>query len=75
MDTGMRCEFCERLIKGEPVTKVLRGQEHIYCTEFCFRLAFYDVPRITLDDLNKMYALRCVTVRPPDFRSLIVEES
>jgi len=68
-----QCEYCERPIKADPVKKTLRGKEHIFCTEFCFRLSFYDVPKITYDDLKKMYALRCVTMKVPDFRSLIVE--
>ena len=75
MSAGLRCEFCQRPIKGQPVKKVLRSKEHLYCTEFCFRLAFYDVPRITFEDLQQMYEMRCVTVKPPDFHSLIVEES
>ena len=69
-----QCEFCDRPIKADPIIKTLRGQEHVFCTEFCFRLYFYDVPKISYDDLKKMYELRCVTVNAPDFRSLVVED-
>jgi hypothetical protein len=69
------CEYCLRPIKTNPVKKKLRSQEHVFCTEFCFRLYFYDVPRITFEDLNKMYALRCVTMKVPDFHTLIVENT
>ncbi|OGO08080.1 MAG: hypothetical protein A2Y92_03080 [Chloroflexi bacterium RBG_13_57_8] len=71
-DTGY-CEYCERPLKSPPVIKKLRGKKHVFCTEFCFRLSFYDVPRITYKDLKKMYKLRCVTVNAPDFRTLVVE--
>jgi hypothetical protein len=72
IDTGF-CEYCKRPIKSGEVIKRMRGKEHVFCTEFCFRLSFYDVPRITYEDLKKMYELRCVTVNAPDFRTLIAE--
>ena len=74
MTDSVQCEYCERPILADPVKKILMGKEHIYCTEFCFRLDFYDVPTITYLDLQKMYELRCVTVEAPDFRTLIVED-
>ena len=73
-DVG-QCEYCDRPIKADPRIKILRGKEHVFCTEFCFRLSFYDVPRISRNDLEKMYELRCVTMRVPDFRTLIVEDT
>ena len=73
-DTGI-CEYCLRPLKTNPVKKKLRGQEHIFCSEFCFRLSFYDVPRITFEDLNKMYELRCVTMEVPDFHTLVNEDT
>lgn len=73
-DVG-ECEFCERPLKVSRIVKTLRGKEHVFCTEFCFRLYFYDVPRITHKDLEKMYELRCVTMNPPDFRTLVVEDA
>ena len=75
MNDSSQCEYCERPIKSDPVIKILRGKEHVFCTEFCFRLYFYDVPRITYEDLKKMYELRCVTVKAPDFHTLIVESN
>ena len=74
MTESINCEYCNRPIIHEPVKKILRGNWHTFCTEFCFRLFFYDVPAISYDDLKKMYELRCVDVKPPDFRSLVVEE-
>jgi hypothetical protein len=69
-----KCEYCGRPIKGDPTIKVLRGQKHTFCTEFCFRFYFYDVPTITYEDLQKMYALRCVSIKSPDFRTLVYKE-
>ena len=74
MDSGLTCEYCQRPIVSPPTPKVIQGQKHLFCTEFCFRLFFYEVPRISFSDLQKMYKLRCVTVTPPDFRSLIAEK-
>jgi hypothetical protein len=69
-----KCEYCSRPIKGDPTIKILRAQKHIFCTEFCFRLYFYDVPTISYEDLQKMYALRCVSIKSPDFRTLVYKE-
>jgi hypothetical protein len=74
MNSTIKCEYCSRPIKGGQVNKMIRGKEHIFCTEFCFRLYFYSVPTISYDDLNKMYTLWCVDVKAPDFRTLVVEE-
>ena len=74
MSGSSRCEYCGRPIKKGRVTKVLRGKKHTFCTEFCFRLFFYDVPTISYEDLNKTYALRCVDIKAPAFRTLMVEE-
>ena len=74
MPKTLLCEYCGRPIKGAPEMKVLRGKNHTFCTEFCFRLYFYDVPTITYANLQKMYALRCVTVKSPDFRTLVYKE-
>ena len=74
MDIDSICEYCQRPIIRPPTPKVIQGQRHLFCTEFCFRLYFYDVPRISYKDLENMYKLRCVTLRPPDFRSLIAEK-
>jgi len=69
-----KCEYCGRLIKGDPTIKVLRGEIHTFCTEFCYRLYFYDVPDMSFEDLQKMYALRCISIKAPDFRTLIYKE-
>lgn len=58
-----KCEYCGRTIKGEPEKRTLRGVEHTYCSDFCFKLHFYDVPTISHEDLQHMYDLRCVSVK------------
>jgi hypothetical protein len=73
MGEAIRCEYCDRPIKGEPENKVLRGKKHTFCTEFCFRLYFYNVPKISYEDLMKMYELRYVTVNAPDLHELAGE--
>ncbi len=69
-----KCEYCSRPIKTEPTIKTLKDQKHIFCSEFCYRLYFYEVPTISYTDLLKMYDLRCATVKAPPFKSLVVEE-
>ena len=68
-----QCEFCEKTILGEAEEKVLRGKKHIFCSEFCFRLFFYSAPKITYDDMKKMYALRFVPIHAPDLHELAGE--
>lgn len=63
MSNSEKCEYCGRPIKGEAEIVTRRGKEHVYCSDFCFKLHFYDVPTITYEDLQKMYELRCVTVK------------
>ena len=71
MNNQIQCEYCSRLIKGDPTKKTLRGRERIYCSEFCFRLQFYDVPKISYDDLQKMYAFYCVSIPAQDYRKTL----
>ena len=66
MTDSAQCEYCSRPIKGDSVKKVLRGESHTFCSEFCFRLYFYDVPTISYEDMKEMYALRCISVTAPD---------
>jgi len=63
MAESKKCEYCGRLIIGEPELKILRGVEHVYCSDFCFKLDFYEVPTISYEDLQEMYRLRCVSVK------------
>lgn len=63
MGESRYCKYCGRPITGEPEVKVLRGVEYIYCSDFCFKLDFYDVPTISYEDLKVMYKLRCVSVK------------
>lgn len=73
MSDSKQCECCARPIKGTPEIKTLRGKEHTFCSEFCFRLYFYSAPKSTYDDMKKMYALRFVTIHVPDLHELIGE--
>jgi hypothetical protein len=66
-----RCEYCSRPIKGGPVKKTLRGKEHIFCSEFCFRLYFYSAPTISYNDLQKMYAMYCVSVPAREYHETL----
>ncbi|MBN1227255.1 MAG: hypothetical protein JXA79_09705 [Deltaproteobacteria bacterium] len=69
MKDNKKCEYCDRPITDKPEIKLLRGVEHIYCSDFCFKLHFYDVPKISYEDLQEMYRLRCVSVKL-DYSSL-----
>ena len=69
-----KCEYCSRPLISDPTIKVLRGEKHTFCSEFCFRLYFYDVPDMSFIDLQKMYALRCASIKAPDFRTLVYKE-
>ena len=73
MDQTSRCEYCDRVIKEEPVIKVLKGEKHTFCSAFCFRLFFYDAPRITYDDLQKMYSFYCVSVPVKELQDTLQE--
>jgi hypothetical protein len=75
MSDAKQCEYCGRPIKGEPTKKTLRGKKHTFCSEFCFRLYFYKIPGMSYEDLRKMYAVRCVSIKAPaDLRELIRKE-
>ncbi|MEM0488172.1 MAG: hypothetical protein ABIM21_00550 [candidate division WOR-3 bacterium] len=63
---GLKCEYCGRPIKGNPEVRIRRGVKRIYCSEFCYRLHFYNVPRITYEDLQRMYSLRTISVKLPE---------
>jgi len=58
-----RCVYCGRPITQEPEIIVRRGKKRVYCSDFCFKLHFYDAPTITYEDLKEMYRLRCVPVK------------
>jgi hypothetical protein len=51
------CEHCGGPLWGEPVIKVLRGTKHTFCTSFCFHLYFYQIPKTSYAELEKMYGL------------------
>ncbi|MBW2030855.1 MAG: hypothetical protein JRH06_06965 [Deltaproteobacteria bacterium] len=67
----MKCEYCGRTIKGKPARKTMKGTDHIFCTEMCFRLEYYQVPKF---DLNSVYEKKTISIECPDFRELIEEQ-
>jgi hypothetical protein len=67
------CEFCGRPIRGEPEIRVVRGVKHVFCTGFCFRLFFYDVPTISYEELQKMYSYYCVSLPAEDYYKTVSE--
>jgi hypothetical protein len=73
MNKPAECEFCRRTIKNGPVAKVLRGKKHVFCSEFCFRLYFFDAPAISYEELRKMYAYYCVSLPADDFYRTVRE--
>lgn len=73
MNQALKCEYCSRIIKDEPVIKLLKGENHTFCSAFCFRLFFYDAPKISYDDLQRMYSFYCVSVPVPDFQNSLQE--
>lgn len=74
MSNEQTCEYCGRPIKKGSVTRVLRGEKHVFCTEFCYRLFFYKIPGITFEAVNKMYEAHCASVKVPDFSQWKKEE-
>ena len=58
-----KCEFCGRPIVGEPEIYVRRGKERVYCSDFCYKLHFYDAPGPNYEELKFMYEVRCVPVK------------
>jgi hypothetical protein len=63
MSKSENCEYCGRTIQGEHEIRIRRGKKHVYCSDFCFKLHFYDAPTISYEDLQNMYKLRCVSVK------------
>ncbi len=57
------CEYCGRPIKGESEIRIRKGKKHVYCSDFCFKLHFYDAPTISYEALQSMYSLRCISVK------------
>lgn len=58
-----KCIFCGRDIVGEPEVVVRRGKKRIYCSDFCYKLDFYDAPTLSYEELKNMYKVRCVPVK------------
>jgi hypothetical protein len=73
VNKNVKCEFCSRIIQDEPVNKVLRGKKHVFCSAFCFRLFFYDAPRISYAELQKMYAYYCISLPAAQLQKTLQE--
>lgn len=58
-----KCKFCGRTIVGEPDVYVRRGKKLEYCSDFCYKLDFYDAPTLSYEELQNMYRIRCVPVK------------
>lgn len=56
------CCFCGRPIVKDPEIIIRQGKKRVYCSDFCFKLDFYDAPVITYEALKDMYRLRCIKV-------------
>lgn len=67
----MKCEYCEREFEKGPVTKVLRGKSHLFCSLSCFNLYFYKYPKF---DMERMYDAFTVSVSVPDFDELLKDK-
>jgi len=68
----MKCEYCEKTFDEEPTKKVIKGKDHIFCTECCYNFFIYNYPK---RDLPSMYSNFVVYVSVPNFRQLIEETS
>lgn len=60
------CKYCNRPIIKDPFIKKNRGKKNIYCSEFCFRLDFYNIPDITYKKLKEFYLDRTISVPVPN---------
>ena len=44
-ETLFECEFYGRKFKHEPLKKNIKGKPHEFCSQSCFVLWFYDMPK------------------------------
>ena len=64
----MKCEYCGENFSREPTRKVIKGKEHIFCCEMCYRFHHYRVPKHNMN-VEGIGTVRIHGV--PDFRVLI----
>ena len=68
----MKCKYCERDFDKGPVKKLIRGKKNTFCSEHCFVLFFWNIPKL---DFEAMYREYCpITFSIPDIRELIEED-
>lgn len=68
----MECDYCERTFEKGAVSKVIRGKKHTFCSEYCFILHFWKIPKLDHDAMYKMYCPISFSI--PDIRELIEED-
>lgn len=67
----MKCEYCDRVIEKDLVSKNIRGKRHVFCSETCYVLDFYDYPRF---DMTRMYEMFTISIPVNSIRELIEDE-
>lgn len=65
------CDFCERLIAKEPIIKVIRKNKHIFCSETCYNLWFYKIPKF---DFENMYSEVILSIPSDVVKKVLKEE-
>lgn len=56
---SFECEYCDRAIKHDPVRKKVKGELHQFCSQSCFVLWRYDMPK---NDRERFYSKFVVSV-------------
>ena len=51
----MKCNYCQRTFEKGPVKKIMRGKRHTFCSEYCYVLYFWKIPRLDHEAMYKMY--------------------
>ena len=70
----MKCERCGESFDREATKKTIKGRQHIFCSEMCYRFYHYRVPE---HDTKRIFGSGSNTVRitgVPDFRVLVAED-
>lgn len=67
----MKCEQCERIFESSVTKKIIRGVPHNFCSEYCYVLYFWKIPKQDLEPMYKMCSPFSFSIR--DIRELIEE--
>jgi len=68
----MKCDYCGRTFAKNPVRKVIRGKRYTFCSEYCYILHFWEIPKHDHEAMYKMYCPVTLSIR--DIRELAKEE-